>query len=161
MLARPVLSSRASSTGTWKQATFPAAIGVALFAGVAGVSLLFVDEPVGALAYLRGEPIIAQPSVTDVGDGSRGTQRLFHLQLTNRAHHSVRVVGGTSTCSCLAAVSLPITLAPGETRAIDVGVKFRGSSGRFRHAFILLTDDATQDKVVAQFTGRVVAGSSE
>lgn len=123
---------------------------------IAGVLVLRFENPTEALARLRGEAIRVQPSVSDVGDGPVGEERTFHVQLTNNTNQPVRIVGGTSTCSCIATESLPVTLLKGETKTIDVRVKFRGSPGRFQHRFTLLTDNDIQGFVIAQFTGRVV-----
>jgi hypothetical protein len=82
---------------------------------------------------------------------------MFHLQLTNRTDRRIRIVGGTSNCSCLATKSLPVILLKGETESIEVWVKFQGSAGRFQHHLVLLTDDETQPVVIAQFAGKVIA----
>jgi hypothetical protein len=115
------------------------------------------DHAAISLARLRGESITIGPAVSDVGEGSAGDVRTFDVELTNRTDRRIRIVGGTSTCSCTAVKDLPITVTPGETRPISVSVAFRGSTGRFGHRFLLYTDDEIQPVVVARFRGRVVA----
>jgi hypothetical protein len=124
---------------------------------IAGAFLLLFDNPVDALAKLRGESITVEPVASDIGEGSVGEERVFRLQLSNRSNRGIRIVGGTSNCSCIATESLPITLLKGESKSINVKVKFSGSVGRFQHRFVLLTDDELQPVVIAQFAGRVIA----
>jgi hypothetical protein len=57
---------------------------------------------------------------------------------------------------CTATSDLPLTLSEGETGAINVMVKISGSSGRFQHAFMLLTDDDAQPQVIAHVSGKVI-----
>jgi hypothetical protein len=121
--------------------------------------LLASDDPEGALARLRGESITVEPSVSEVGDGPVGQEEKIRIRLTNRTDRPIRVVGGTTTCSCIATQDLPIVLARGETRGIDVFVKFTGSPGRFLRRFVLFTDDETQPVTVARFSGRVTLPS--
>ncbi len=123
---------------------------------IVGGFLLVFDNPVDALARLRGESLTVESSVSEVGEGLQGEQRPFTIHLRNHTDRPLRVVGGTTDCSCLATDDLPITVPPGEARPIDVRMKFSGGIGRFQHRFVLYTDDEKQRVVVARFSGRVV-----
>jgi hypothetical protein len=120
-----------------------------------GAALALFDSPAEALAKLRGEAITVEPAVSEVGEGVRGEARVFRLSLTNQTAEPIRVVGGTTDCSCITTGDLPITLAPGETGSIAVRVRFSGSPGKFQHRFVLYTDAEQQRVVVARFAGRV------
>jgi hypothetical protein len=136
------------------------ALGAALFlALIAGGFFLWHDNPVAALAQLRGETIGVNPSVSDVGHASAGETRTFEIELLNHNDTPVRIVGGTTSCACIATHDLPVTLSPSGSATISVRMKFSGTPGRFQHRFILYTDNQSQPIVVARFTGRVVASA--
>jgi hypothetical protein len=118
--------------------------------------LLALDKPGALLAKLRGESISADPAVTNIGQGEFGTERAFSIRLTNWSDQPIRIIGGTSDCSCIATSSLPVTLAPGKTESVEVVVMFRGDLGRFQRRFDFLADHDSQRLVTARFVGRVV-----
>jgi len=122
-----------------------------MFAGLSGY-LLLSDS---TLAYLRGESITVEPTVCDVGSGRAGEERTFTIRLTNHASMPIKLSGGKSHCGCKP-VDLPIALAPGESRSINVWMGFAGSPGRFQHTFELFTDHEAQPVVSARFCGRVI-----
>ena len=101
-----------------------------------------------------------EPWVSQAGEGVAGERRTFTVQVTNHGDRPVRVVGGTTTCACIATGDLPITVPPGESRPIEVQMTFRGGTGRFQHNFSLYTDDEKQPVVTARFAGRVIEASS-
>lgn len=109
-----------------------------------------------AVAHIRGETIVADPEVTDVGEGRLGEFHPFSLNLTNYADKTVRIVGGTSDCSCVATTKLPIDIPPKERRSIDVRVRFTGSAGEFRRRFVLHTDDGRLRAMPITVVGRVI-----
>lgn len=74
----------------------------------------------------------------------------------NQTDRPIRVVGGTTTCACIATSDLPVTVPAAESRPIVVQMRFTGSPGGFQHRFILYTDDDKQRVVVARFAGRVL-----
>ncbi len=51
---------------------------------------------------------------------------------------------------------LPIIAPPRDSRSITVRIAFRGSPGRFRHSFVLFTDDEKQPTITAWFAGRLI-----
>lgn len=121
--------------------------------------LLSVDRPTNTLAWLRGESLTVNPSLSDVGEATAGTQRLFTVHLVNHTGRPIQIVGGTTTCACIATHDLPITVPPYQTQPIRVQMTFVGQPGRFQHRFVLYTDDNRQRVVVARFAGQVVESS--
>lgn len=116
------------------------------------------DNPVRALARLRGESITVDPAVTEIGRGVEREQRELTLQLTNNTDRPIYVFGGTKAGYCNATVDLPLTILGGDSRSIRVRVMFRGEVGLFQHLFVLYTDDQQQPIVTASFSGRVISG---
>jgi hypothetical protein len=154
---RPARTADGSRT-VWMQQLVKIGAGAGVLLALASCAfLLAFANPAEALAWFRGEAITVDPAVSDVGKGEPGEERTFRVQLTNRTNRPIRLVGGTTTCSCIATRDLPLALAEGETGAIEVSVRFVGSQGRFQHHFVLLTDDEKQPEVVARFSGQVIA----
>ncbi len=133
---------------------------------IAGVALLFVasfsglylidPSPEAALAYLRGESMTVEPSVVDVGDGTRGEVRLFPVRVRNHTSRSICVIGGRVGCRCITTDELPVTVPPKAVCSFRCEFEFRGAAGKFQHSFVLLTDDENQPEVISRIGGRVV-----
>ncbi len=156
-LCRPARTAD-SPRAVWLRQLLKIGAGAAVLLALATGAFLFAfADPADALAWLRGEAITVSPSGYDVGKGQPGEARTFRVRLTNRTDRPIRVVGGTTTCSCVATNDLPLALAKGETGEIAVSVKFAGSPGNFQHRFVLFTDDEQQPQVVARFSGEVIA----
>src|SRR5262249_536647 len=121
-----------------------------------GIFLSASKDPLDTLARLRGESISISPTVADLGDGIARQMKEFPLQLTNRSKKPIRIIGGTATCNCIATSGLPVSLGPGESCTVLIGVRFQGSPGSFRHDFVFYTDDDKQGMLIARFAGRIV-----
>ncbi len=155
MIWRPLPSQE--TPAVWLRGVLRTGLATAVFLTlIGGAFLLAFDDPAAALARLRGEVIAVEPNVSQVGDGVPQEQRQFAVQLTNHGGRPVRILGGTTTCSCIATEDLPITVPAGESRSIAVSVRFSGGAGRFQHSFIFYTDDEKQPVVTARFAGRVI-----
>jgi hypothetical protein len=146
-----------SATSKSRSARIPvlaclAAFVIVIFAGL----FIATDDLWAGLARLRGDFITVEPAITDVGSGLTGERRDFTVSVINNAEHSVRFIGGTSSCACMATDDLPLTLAPGERRLLRVRMTFNGSQGLFQERFVLYTDQESQTVVVSRFHGRVM-----
>ncbi len=139
----------------WRGSAFRVGVGAGCLAVLAGLLWMAGNHPAGVLARLRGDAVTVEPEVTQVGEGTIGEERSFRVQLTNHAPRPVCIMGGTERCPCTATDDLPLTLAPGESRGIQVHMKFGGRAGRFLSSFELYTDDGYQNKVVGYYAGRV------
>ena len=121
----------------------------------ASLSYLWFDTPADALAFLRGERVSAEPSSIDLGEARAGERREVGVRLLNRADHPIRIIGGTSDCSCIATTGLPIAIPSAESRLVMVQVKFAGAPGVFSRTAVLFTNDELQKKVVLRLAGKV------
>jgi len=121
----------------------------------------FDRSPWAAVAAVRGEPLVIEPSLSEVGDLPLGGSRDFRINVRNHGTRTVRIIGGSSDCSCIATEDLPIELPPRSARALTIRLKSRGTAGSFRRSFILRTDDVDQPEVVARFSTRLVAPPSK
>ncbi len=162
LIWRPPVGSEDIQTPVWARQLLKVGAGVCLVLAVAsGAALLVFPTPAAALAWFRGEAVTVDPPVRDIGKGVRGEKQTFRVGLTNRTKQPIRVVGGTTTCACIATKDLPVALGPRETQTIEVTVQFAGSPGRFQRLFVLMTDAAKQPEVYARFSGEVLAPTEE
>jgi hypothetical protein len=138
--------------------TFCVSAAVLLVAlGIAQFALGGVDT---VLAKLRGLPFQASPSVLDFGTGEAGTSIDRQLTVKNYKSTPLRLIGGTSDCSCLATQSLPITI-PANSQA-EVAVRLRipaGTPGELARLVELYTDDPSQPKISLRAVCRVEASA--
>jgi hypothetical protein len=147
-----------SAPAAWvRPALYPTLGAAVLLVLATGVVLAVYEHPEQMLAQLRGEVLSVEPRVTYIGTGERGQTQSFTIELQNHSSQPIRIVGGTTSCACMATGDLPITLAPGEAGPLNVQVRFAGSPGRFRHKFVLYTDHEQQRTLTARFTGTVIA----
>jgi hypothetical protein len=109
---------------------------------------------------LLGDPVSVYPPVTDLGHAVRGTNREFTVTLHNHLPRQVRILGGTSDCSCAAAEDMPVTLPPGGMATVRVKGAFKGAPGSFVREFVFYTDQGLGHNATARFRGRVLAKAS-
>lgn len=129
----------------WSKVVLPVGSVVAgaalLLAALAGVAQVAFGSTDAAWAFLRGERLSVRPRVVDIGTGVLGEFRNGTVELVNRTDSAIRVVGGTSTCSCIVTEDLPLTIPGGAASTVRVFVRFVGSEGRFRQVATLHTDN--------------------
>jgi hypothetical protein len=124
-------------------------------AGLIGLAALSFGSTDAALAQLRGERISIRPSFLDVGGGQPGQTLETAVEAVNRTDRPVRMIGGSSDCSCVVTADLPLTLGPGEARRVSVQVHLPASSGLFQRKAFFWTDCDEARSVVFGLTGRV------
>lgn len=71
------------------------------------------------LAKLRGESLGA-PQYIDFGGGQQGQVLEQSVTINNYTNQPVRLIGGTSDCTCIATQTLPVTILPGDRSTILV-----------------------------------------
>jgi len=128
-------------------------------AGLVGLGALVARSDTGTyvLARWTGEPVVMHPPIVDAGTGVADEQKTLAVSLTNVSSESVRIIGGSVSCSCTTTAGLPVNLAPGETIALNIQLTFKGAPGEFTHRFEFLTDTNKQPKVRGAIQGRIVA----
>jgi hypothetical protein len=132
--------------------------GAALFLSFAGAAtFIVVDSPRALLLRLRNEPLSVDPSLTLLGEGAVGEERVLTITLTNYGERPVRVVGGTSSCSCFATRDLPLDIEPGASCPVSIVASFGKRPGAFEQRFVFrYADGGEQRLVTAFFAGRVI-----
>ncbi len=135
---------------------------VLLIAGILlGFLLAYAHYGVGstgkAIALLRNEAVSVRPTIVDAGSGPSGKSVQIVFDVVNCTDHPIKIIGGTSDCSCHLAGDLPFTLYPGEVRALSARLTYRGPPGLFTRTARLFTDDPVQPFVVVRVVGRILA----
>lgn len=138
---------------------------VATIAGIAIVILLVLSLQIfwqtnlqGVLARLRGESWNAKPSSVFLGSAESGIPITSSITLENFSDRDLRIVGSSSSCSCLLRREIPFTIARNSSETIDLTVQFRGSSGRFVEQIIYYSDAADQITFAVRIHGRIRSG---
>lgn len=160
LVARPDLAllrekGRPSLARVLATAAFGLLSVIAVFGMLAGLAALRFGSPEAALAYFRGELVSVRPRLVEVGEGVPGEHLQATVELVNRTDRPIRVVGGTSDCSCVATENLPLTLAPGEARSVTVHVRLSGAPGMFTRQVAFLTADDRLREIRFRLTGWV------
>jgi Methylamine utilisation protein MauE len=116
----------------------------ALFA-LAGLSSWIYGSSESALARLRGEVLSAAPEYLQLGEGVPGQVLFAAVNVRNWSDQPVRLIGGSSDCSCVTTTDLPLTVPPGESRAVTVALKIpRAGRGSLSRAAEIWTDQPKQ-----------------
>lgn len=148
-----------SSAAEWRSIagdTCLVAIEVAALFGILTLAAyVFVGSPAAALARLRGEEVSVYPDFVDLGTGESGEIKVAQVEIVNRTNRPIRVVGGTSDCSCTVLGDLPVELGPGDVRSISVQMRMPKSSGLFARSAVLQIDNNGMTRVKFQVGGRV------
>ncbi len=98
-------------------------------------------SPEAALARLRGDSLLVEPHL-DLGAGKPGSILEANATIRNVSDHPIRLVGGTSDCSCTSIRDLPVTIGPGESASVGIQMNVPpADGGRLSRTVILRTDD--------------------
>lgn len=75
------------------------------------------------LAFVNGKPLYLLPRQVDLGSHDAGTETIAVFKMTNLASKEISIVGGRSSCDCALPEGIPITIQPGKTVDLTVGVR--------------------------------------
>ncbi len=121
---------------------------VLILSALTVAAIVAYDTPAIALARLRNEPVFTSPTHLDMGSGSPGTTLKSRVEITNWSTRAIRLVGGTSDCSCITHQDLPVSILPGESRWITIELRVPNSApGKLTRQAALFTDHEWQQKV--------------
>lgn len=134
---------------------------LAMLGLLAGIGTLAFGSPAGALAYLRGEKLSVEPRLLDMGEGCIGDNKEAVVHVRNWTDQPIRVLGGTSDCSCVVTRSLPVTIPPGERMSLTVVVRLKGPPGLFTRTANLFTDHDQTTRVAFRLSGRTTERPTE
>lgn len=129
---------------------------VVLLVGLTAAAVFVHGSTSAALARLRGESLSVSDPYLDLGTGKPGDALEGTARVHNWTHRPVRVVGGTSDCSCTTLHDLPVTIEPGESAAIGVQLTVpRSAHGQVARKVFLRTDLPEQPAIQFRIGCRV------
>ena len=129
----------------------------AILLALTGIGSWVYGSPAAALAHLRGELLTIEPSYVDFGSGKPGDAVKRTVTVYNWSDQPVRLIGGTSDCSCVTTDDLPATIFPNAGTPITVKVFLGGmDSGLVSRTATFSTDADHQRKLAVALTGRIL-----
>jgi len=127
---------------------------------VAGVLLVLMLSnwmhrglPMIALAYLRGERLIIDPSVASLQVARMGEERSISFRVLNFTGRPVNLVGGTSNCVCVTIKDLPLEVPVGGSQSFAVTVRVGDKA--LNESASLITDFPAKPRLFFRVTGNV------
>lgn len=125
--------------------------GAALLIGAIAIGSWIYGSPRQALAKLRGESFGVTPSYVDYGKRSVGDRVNAAVEIRNFSDHPLRLTGGSSDCSCVTTLDLPMTIPPGNGAVGSSGIE-PGSLHSYRPS-VVRRQRTTDDPVSARLYG--------
>ncbi len=119
---------------------------IVVLATLTAVGVAYYGSPAAALAHLRGDTLTVDRTHLDFGHGKAGDVLTQPVLVTNWTGEPLRIVGGTSDCSCVTTNDLPITLSAGEAKALTINYKVprTDQAGMTSRTAVLFTDSPKQ-----------------
>lgn len=115
------------------------------------ISNLVVATSLAVQHRIEGRGIGLIPdNVINVGLAIQGERRVVKVSVTNKESSPIRLIGGSSSCHCIAHLSLPVTVAPHSSSEFELWV-YCGQPGFHLDRFTVTTDHA----IYKQITGWV------
>lgn len=109
-----------------------------------------------AAAAVRGDAVFVEPAVLDFGPQPAGTAAEAVLTVRASGRQPVRLIGGTSNCSCTLLPDLPAVVPAGGTCQLRVQLTVPHGAGTYQVRAVLWTDSQTNDMLPVAIRGRSV-----
>jgi len=126
---------------------------------IVGAGYALLGKPLGLIGYLRGERLIVAPALANLGTCALGESREVEVDVQNTGSVPVRIVGGTSTCTCVATKGLPIVVPANSSRRVLVEVHVRGRHSHFSQIVTLFTDLESQGQLSISVVAAIDLGT--
>ena len=78
-----------------------AAVAASLLTALAGLAWWRFGSVAVGLAYLRGERLVIEPRVVELGEGRPDERRDVVIRIINLTDRPVRLLGSSATCQCI------------------------------------------------------------
>jgi hypothetical protein len=107
------------------------------------------------VARVRGDSLRLTGGDLDAGVAPKGESRIVPVTVENLTASDIRLIGGNSSCDCVATSDLPLTIPAGSKSTANVRIKFTGEKGRFMHTFVWYADAPAQTQLSGSVIGQV------
>jgi hypothetical protein len=139
---------------------FRLAIGLLPIALLA-VALASASQATGSawnlLDYARGQRLFVGSSTLDLGDVTSGEPTSLAVPIRNASSSAVKIIGVTTTCSCLQPLGLPATVAPGSTHELEFELTPERPNPDFEMLATVITDAPGQFQIPLVIRGVIKA----
>jgi hypothetical protein len=116
--------------------------------GLTGLGTWVYGSPAQALARLRGDVVTVESGYVDFGVGEPRQVLETRVRVRNWSDRPVRLVGGTSDCSCITTQELPKVIQPSESLELAVFLRVLPSGpGLYERNAEIWTDDPRAGRV--------------
>jgi hypothetical protein len=122
---------------------------------IASFSLFWGVDFQGAIARMRGQPIVIRPTIINLAEGDSGSVKTFEAEIYNASSNSIRIIGNELGCGSNVQAEFPLEIPSGESRAIKVIFKYSGTAGHFLRKISLFSDCPIQTTVPVLVRGKV------
>jgi hypothetical protein len=132
--------------------------------GLLAVALASASHATGSawnlLDYARGQRLFVDGSTLDLGDVTSGETASLAVPIRNASSSTVKIIGVTTTCSCLQPVGLPATVSPEATHELEFELTPGRPNPDFELLATVITDAPGQFQIPLVFRGAVKAAPS-
>ncbi len=112
-----------------------------------------------AAVYLAGDRLLADARSKTFGMAVRGQDPTVKFELYNRTSKPIAIIGASSSCTCVVAEDLPMTITTSGKGALKVKIRTASKSGRIMESLKVYTDYADQPVIELKVIGRVSEGT--
>ena len=119
----------------------------AILAGLALGSLWQFGSVGNGLAYLRGERLVVDGPVQDLGEVQPGQLYPLQFRFWNLSSRPVRLVGFQSSCGCTTPSRLPLVIAPSSSEDLSVAYKPSSEPGAQSVDVRVYTDSPSRPEI--------------
>lgn len=112
---------------------------------VAGWGLVHFGSIPAVLAHLGGNALIADAYTKSFGSVTAGSDQEIRFLIKNCTNKSATIIGGRSSCTCLVAEDLPLTIAPGGESPVRIKISTSKGAGDIAERITLYTNAGNQE----------------
>ncbi len=143
--------------GQFWRSYLPGIGGVAVVAGGCVVwAIINFGSLYHALLYAGGARVTIEPRAVTVPEGKEGDAREVVFLIRNLTDNPVRVVGVTTSCTCVSTERLPVVLPARGAKELHVALRLAKSpTGSIVQSVIYHTDHPAAPNLAVTVTGRV------
>jgi hypothetical protein len=97
-----------------------------------------------------------EPTLVTLKDGKAGEARNAIISIRNLADKPLRVLGFTTSCTCISGDKLPVVISPKGLEEFHVTVHLVSSAaGRMEQSVVYHTDNPSASSLMTRIVGRV------
>lgn len=130
---------------------------------ISTVAVLRFGSLASGVAYLRGQRIVVDGAIRNLGDVQAGDERIISFSLANVTGRSIRVLGSRLTCGCTESRGLPQRLSRTALETVElVFHPWEDQAGtNVEGRITLFLDDPLLNQLELSFNAFVTSGRSE